>query len=100
REEVADGLAPVVHEARTLEHGIAAATRLAVAAQRQRKAVGRGDGAPTVREPADALTRRLRKVDAVRDAAHDIVVEARHAVVDRRRARLIRAEVAGGGVWG
>src|SRR5213594_3634141 len=95
REQVSDRLAPVVHDAGALEHAVAAATRLAVAVQRQREAVRRGDGATAEREPANALPRGLRQVDRVRHAAHDVEVEARHAVVDQRRARLIRAEIAG-----
>src|SRR2546430_1229704 len=94
-EQVPDRLAPVVHDARALEHGVAAATRLTVAVQRQREAVRRRDGTTAEREPADALPRGRGEVDRVRHAAHDVEVEARHAVVDRRGARLIGAEVAG-----
>src|SRR5207244_9524541 len=75
------------------EHGVAAASRRAVAAQRPGEAVRRRDGAPAEREPADTPTRSLRQVDGVGHAAHDVEVEARDAVVDQWRARLIGAEV-------
>src|SRR5690242_17186670 len=95
REQVPDRLAPIVHDAGALEHAVAAATRLAVAVQGEREAVRRGDGATAERKPADALPRGLRQVDRVRHPADDVEVEARDAVVDQRRARLIRAEIAG-----
>src|SRR2546422_5392542 len=57
RSQVADRLAPVVHDAGALEHAVAAATRLAVAVQRQREAVRR---TATANRGAAARPRKAR----------------------------------------
>src|SRR5437879_1556408 len=82
--------------ARLSSQGLSAATRLPVTGHRHGEAVARLHDLAVIGEATDAQSRGSRQIDVVHDAAHDVVVEARDAVIDHGPAGFIAVEVPRG----
>ena len=77
----------MVHDGRTGEHGVPAATALSIVVECECETVGRLNGASTEFQPRDARAEWTREVDRVIGAREDIEVEAGDSGVDEHSTR-------------
>ncbi len=83
----------VVHHGRAAQHAVPAGPALPVTVEREGEAVGGLHRTAAHAQVADPLPQRLEQIDVVARASHEVVVVARHRVVDRDPAGGVHPEI-------